>query len=122
VVRTGNAKENDMKKFLVEYVRWENKVENVVVWERGQKYGSSHQEYLLEAEGLGVFAVVTAWKGEGFEAWVLVRPSAGDVKATKKPVAALRQAIVAAIARRRAAIDAGHEIRYEPNPAEVGNG
>ena len=110
-----------MKMFLVEYVRWANKVEGLVVWERAQAYGQSHQEYLLEVEGKGVFAVVTAWKGNGYEAWVLM-PDKKDVKAPTGIRPTLRAAISEAAAVRAAWEMIGQEIRYEPNPAEVGNG
>ena len=107
--------------FLTEYVRWANKAEGLVVWERAQQYGQSHQEYLLEVEGKGVFAVVTAWKGNGFEAWVLV-PDKKDVKVPAGIRKTLRAAIAEAATVRAAWDFAGQEIRYEPNPAEVGNG
>ena len=110
-----------MKKFLVEYVRWAGKTEGLVVWERAQQYGCSHQEYLLEVEGKGVFAVVTAWKGSDFEAWVL-GPNKTDVKAPRGGSKTLRSAIEAANTVRAAWDFAGQPIRFEPNPAEVGNG
>lgn len=110
-----------MKKFLVEYVRWANKVEGVVVWERAQNYGSSHQEYLLEVEGKGVFAVVTAWKGNDFEAWVLM-PDKKDIRAPRAVSKTLRAAISNAATVRYGWEAAGQAIRYEPNPEEVGNG
>jgi hypothetical protein len=107
--------------FLTEYVRWANKVEGLVVWERAQNYGASHQEYLLELEGKGVFAVVTAWKKNDFETWVLV-PDKKDIKAPAGIRPTLRAAISEAATVRAAWDFAGQEIRYEPNPAEVGNG
>ena len=110
-----------MKSYLTEYVRWANKVEDVVVWERCQKYGSSYQEYLLESEGQGVFAVVISWKSGEYEARILL-PGGKDMRAPKGAAESLRSAILAAVGGLIAMEFAGQAIRYEPNPEEVGIG
>ena len=104
---------------MVEYKRQAKKVEGVVVWKRVAVRGSSHEEYLLELEGKGVFAVVTAWKGNGYEGWVLM-PENKDIKAPRAASKTLRAAVMNAATVRYAMEFAGQEIRYEPNPEKLG--
>ena len=109
-----------MKNYLTEYVRWAGKTYGFVIWERAQKYGQSHQEYLVEEEGNGVFATITAWKGNDFDAWILT-PNGGAEKVGHVRTSLLETINEAAL-RLEAKTWAGQAIRFEPNPETVGNG